>query len=340
MKAAIIEKPFVLSVKDIPEPAMGEYDMRCEMLYGATCSGTDMHLINNTFPWPVNYPTVLGHESIGQVVETGAKVRNFKVGDVITRVGTLPVAEYDVNWGGFAEYGIARDHIAAKEEGLPESEWYSYRVNQILPPEFDPADATMIITWRETYSYLTRMGFAPGNSLLVIGSGGNGLSFANHAVNLGAAHVAMIGSISRADVAKNVGVSDFIDYHQDEQFAELNAKYPQGFDFILDVVGKKGQLDAALKFLRPGGAVSLYGMDDYGDCQLNPTHARGSFKYASYGYDEAEVHTQVLEFMRAGKLDGGNWLNLATPYSLDDINDAFEAVKKRTVVKALVKLTK
>lgn len=338
MKAAIIEKPFVLTVKDIPEAPMGEYDMRCKMLYGATCSGTDMHLINNTFPWPVNYPTVLGHESIGQVVDVGTRVRNFKVGDVITRVGTLPVGEYDVNWGGFAEYGIARDHIAMKDDGLPTAEWYGNRVNQLLPHEFDPAAATMIITWRETYSYLTRMGFAPGNSLLVIGSGGNGLSFANHAANLGASKVAMIGSIARSEVAKNVGVNNFVDYHQPTQLEELNAEYPQGFDYILDVVGKKGQLDSALKFLRPGGSVSLYGMDDFGDCLLNPTHARGSFSYASYGYDEAEVHQQVLEYMQAGKLDAGNWLNLATPYALDDINEAFAAVKNRSLVKALVKL--
>ena len=87
MKAAIIEKPGVLTVKEIPMPQVGEYDALCDLLYGATCTGTNQHLIAGRFPWPVRYPTILGHESVGRVVEVSAKVRYFKVGDLITRVG-------------------------------------------------------------------------------------------------------------------------------------------------------------------------------------------------------------------------------------------------------------
>ena len=65
MKAAIIERPGVLTVKEIPMPEVGEYDALCDLLYGATCTGTDQHLIVGRFPWPVQYPTILGHESVG-----------------------------------------------------------------------------------------------------------------------------------------------------------------------------------------------------------------------------------------------------------------------------------
>ncbi|MBN1874169.1 MAG: hypothetical protein JXA33_08050 [Anaerolineae bacterium] len=64
MKAAIIERPGVLTVKEIPMPEVGEYDALCDLLYGATCTGTDQHLIARRFPWPVQYPTILGHESV------------------------------------------------------------------------------------------------------------------------------------------------------------------------------------------------------------------------------------------------------------------------------------
>ena len=112
MKAAMVERPGFLAVREIPEPEMGEYDALCRLLYGATCTGTDNHLIAGRFPWPVTYPTVLGHESIGRVLAVGPKVRSFRTGDLITRAGTLPPpgADFHVNWGGFAEYGIARDH--------------------------------------------------------------------------------------------------------------------------------------------------------------------------------------------------------------------------------------
>ena len=95
MKAAVIEKPGVLVVKEIPVPEVGDYDALCQLLYGATCTGTDQHLIAGRFPWPVSYPTVLGHESVGRVVQVGAKARNFKVGDLISRVGTPPAPDED-----------------------------------------------------------------------------------------------------------------------------------------------------------------------------------------------------------------------------------------------------
>ena len=63
MKAAIVETPGVLNVRDIPDPKPGEYDALCRNLYAATCSGTDLHLIHGRFPGHVDYPTVLGHSS-------------------------------------------------------------------------------------------------------------------------------------------------------------------------------------------------------------------------------------------------------------------------------------
>ena len=40
MKAAVIEADNVLTVKEVPEPAIGEYDVLIDILYGATCTGT------------------------------------------------------------------------------------------------------------------------------------------------------------------------------------------------------------------------------------------------------------------------------------------------------------
>ena len=53
MKAAIVEKPDVLVVRDVPMPEMGDYFALCEILWGATCSGTDMHIIEGRFPFPL-----------------------------------------------------------------------------------------------------------------------------------------------------------------------------------------------------------------------------------------------------------------------------------------------
>ncbi len=214
MNAALVERPGSLVVRDIPIPRVGDYDVLCQMLYGATCTGTDGHIIAGRFPYPVQYPTVLGHESIGRVVETGAKVKYFKKGDMVTRVGVLPCPEegFDVNWGGFAEFGVARDHWSMCKDGRAVHEWNGFRVNQIIPEGINPDEATMIITWRETLSYIRRMGLRAGHRLLVIGSGGNGLAFAAHGINLGAEEVVMIGNGDREQVAHALGITDYYDY--------------------------------------------------------------------------------------------------------------------------------
>jgi L-iditol 2-dehydrogenase len=341
MKAALIESPGVLVVRDIPVPAVGEYDVLCRLLYGATCSGTDQHLIHNRVPWRVNYPTVLGHESVGRATQVGSKVRYFKVGDLITRVGVPAATDgaFSVNWGGFAEWGIARDHRAMKEDGRPETEWQRHRVNQVVPPSIDPRSATMIITWRETLSYLLRMGFSAGKTILIIGSGGNGFAFAVHALNIGAAKVAMVGSPRREKDARLAGIHAYFNYAADKLDEQVNKDQAAGYDFIIDAVGKKDELDKLLPAIKPNGSIGIYGIDDYGKCLLNPSRARGTFTYCKNGYAEVETHAQVIQSIIQGKLEARMWMDLDHPYPLVDIQKAYEACLARKCIKALIKLS-
>jgi threonine dehydrogenase-like Zn-dependent dehydrogenase len=340
MKAAMVVAPGELAVREVPPPPMGEYDALCELLYGATCTGTDLHIIHGRCFRPVACPSILGHESIGRVVETGAKVRNLRVGDLVTRVGApaSPTGEYHVNWGGFAELGIARDYRAAREGGLDPGEWDGFRVNQALPAGLDPAASTMIITWRETLSYLTRMGVGPGATVLVIGSGGNGLAFAAHAANLGAARAIVLGSAARESAARAAGATDYFAYRAEDALEQIGEAAPDGVDFLVDAVGKSGIADSALPLLRDGGTLGIYGVDDCGKCAVTPTRARGTFRFYNGGYDEEETHEQVVRDVADGRLDAGLWLDLSHPFPLKDIGAAFEAVAARRAIKALVRL--
>jgi threonine dehydrogenase-like Zn-dependent dehydrogenase len=275
-------------------------------------------------------------------VEVGRRVRHFKVGDLVTRVGApaAPGGEYAVYWGGFAEYGIARDHRAMKDDGLPREQWSAFRVNQVLPADLDPAAATMVITWRETLSYLTRMGVARGSRVLILGSGGNGLAFAAHAANAGAALVVMVGNRNREEVARKLGVSDYFDYNSPEwpRACGAGAQCQGGYDFVIDAVGKKGMMTLALPTLKAGGTIGIYGIDDYDACALNPRKSRGTFTCYNGGYDEEETHDRVVALVQSGRLRAEMWLDLAYPFPLERIRDAFDAVRRRAVVKALVKL--
>lgn len=240
MKALVVEKPGTLSVRDVAEPPMGEYEARCEMLYGATCTATDLAVIDGRVGWEkLEYPLILGHESVGRVVEVGSKVRNYRVGDLVARVYTRETDGLKLAWGGMAEFGLALDWKAMWADGVPREKWDYFRVNQVIPEGIiSPMDATMIITWRENLSWVNRMGVKPGERVIVVGSGGNGMSIAACAAVKGAS-VTVVGNASRREATLSTGIEEFLDYKDKEALTSFIEKNRRGIDCIIDATGKK-----------------------------------------------------------------------------------------------------
>lgn len=338
--AAVVSGPGKLEVRDLPLPRPGDYQALCELLYGATCTGTDSHIIDGVFPFSGKLPTILGHESVGRVVEVGPKVRAFRVGDLVTRVGApaCPAEGISVTWGGFAEYGLAGDHWSMVRDGLPRSSWAPCRVNRPLHPAVRPEDAPLFTTWRETLSYARRMGVGPGSRVLVIGSGGNGLAFAAHARTLGAERVCVIGAARAEQAARRAGATDWYDYRLPDLAERLKAEVGRSLDVVIDAVGRRSSTEPALGLLRDGGAVGVYGVDDWGQISLPVSRAAGSFRFYSGGYDESETHQEVTDLYLQGRLDASVWFGDGEPFALAGIEKAFQAVRARVAPKALVKL--
>lgn len=341
MKAAVVAAPGRLEIRDLPAPEPAEYQVLCEHLFGAVCAGTDRHLIRGELPLPgIEYPFVLGHETIGRVVAVGPKVRHFAVGDLITRTGYPAGDGLQAFWGGFTEQGLATDAAAMRDDGLPEETWQPHLINRTLPPGTDPAAATMMITWRETHSYLTRLGVGPGTRIAIIGSGGNAFSFLALALALGAGPAVMVGNPHWADLAARAGAAEFIDY-RGEVTAGLAAASAGGYDLVLDAVGRTGALEQAVDQLAPGGKVAMYGIDDLGERMgyLQTLAARGIETHGPGEYSEAEAHDAVVALLQAGRLDASLWFDPARPTPLARFTDAIDAIDARQSLKALIRLS-
>ena len=326
MNAAVVTEPGKIEVRELPEPAVGPYEARCRMLFGTVCPGTDTHLLHDDPPfcdW-VTYPLILGHESTGEVTDVGEKVRHLKPGDRVTRVGATATGGVSSGWGGFATVGVALDHRAMKEDGVDPAEWQEHTRQVVLPGDVAPEAACLFVTWRETLSYLTRLGVA-GRSVLVVGSGVNGLSLATHAQHLGATSVAMIGNPARADLAAKLGADTFHDYRAAPPTAPA--------DVVLDVIGTQATADLAASLVAPGGTIGRYGLDAAG-----VTIPAGDHAEYTDGYDEAEAHDDVLRLHRAGTLDAADWIDVGSPYPLTRIADALADVAARKVLKPLIDL--
>lgn len=338
MRAAVVTGPGKLEVQTLPEPKPSGYQALCKILFGSVCSGTDRHLIAGHPPfchW-VQTPFILGHESVGEVMETGAKVRHLSPGDLVTRVGAPAIGGCTPGWGGFAEFGIATDWLAMKEDGV--EGWESHTTQQVLPPGFAPDASTMFITWRETLSYLRRLGAGPGKSILILGSGGVGLAFAAHAANLGLDDRVLVGSMARADHAGKIDVTGFYDYKQPDLPRLLAHDRPDHFDIVIDSVGTLSNFQLGLESLKPGGTLAIYGMDEAIPAPLQEQAVANGIQFYQGGYDEAEAHDEVVAMVRAGKLDARIWLDLNNHYPLEAIGEAVASIKELGRIKPLVRI--
>jgi len=339
MKAAVVSGPGKLEIRSLPDPRPSDYQALCKILFGSVCSGTDRHLIEGHPPfchW-VGTPFILGHESVGQVIELGPKVRNLSTGDLVTRVGAPAIGGCTPGWGGFAELGVANDWLAMKEDGI--EGWESHRTQQVLPPGFAPDASTMFITWRETLSYIRRLGAGPGKSILIFGSGGVGISFAAHAANLGVRDRVLVGSMARSGQAKAVRATGYFDYREPEIGPLITRHVPQRFDIVIDSVGSLCNFRLGLELLKPGGTIAVYGMDEALPADIQDEAVTRGFQIYRGGYDEAETHAEVVEMVRTGKLDARIWLDLENPYALEAIGEAVASIKDLGRIKPLVRIS-
>lgn len=82
MKAAVVERPGILVVKDVPEPEVGENDILVKVRTASICNATDNHILDGTFEgYHDFYPQILGHEVHGEVVACGSEVEGVEVGE-------------------------------------------------------------------------------------------------------------------------------------------------------------------------------------------------------------------------------------------------------------------
>ena len=89
MKAAVLRAPKVLEVGDIatPEARPGELILA---IRASTVCGTDLRILTGKKTKGVRFPSIIGHEFAGVVVQTGDGVKGFATGDRVCMDPVIP----------------------------------------------------------------------------------------------------------------------------------------------------------------------------------------------------------------------------------------------------------
>ena len=143
MKAITVEpkKPGTARYEDIPEPDEREGSVLVEAMAVGVC-GTDVEIVEGKYGWapPGKTRLVLGHESLGRVIDPGPS-SSFKKGDLVVGIVRRPdpvpcpncaVGEWDMcSNGQYTERGIKEIHGFMSERWRIEPE-YAIKVDPSL----------------------------------------------------------------------------------------------------------------------------------------------------------------------------------------------------------------
>jgi threonine dehydrogenase-like Zn-dependent dehydrogenase len=333
MKAIIVQHGR-LRIDDVPCPEPGPYQCLVKTLYAATCNETDRRFIERS----AEKPLVLGHESVGHVVEVGGRVRNFNEGDFCLRPTAVypgqTLGDVGCGLGGFSEFGLVTDVAAAEEDGteLPPAVAAYSRYQQIVPNTIDPKDATMMVTLKETLSWSQRAGVGKDRGVLIFGDGPVGQSFVKMAALLGANPIVLVGHWpQRLERAKKLGAHKTLN-RKEKPVAE---SCPDRMaDVVIDAVGKYELIQEAFPLMREHAMYTVYGMTADRHVSFEMGTGPRQWRLVFMKMDEAETHQQIVDWIVSGKLDPSLFYDRVMPAAR--AAEAFELLAARKANKIVL----
>ncbi|MDX2081921.1 MAG: zinc-binding dehydrogenase [Terrimicrobiaceae bacterium] len=345
MKALAVIEPGRLETVEMPRPEMGEFEALVRIEACGICSTTDRELIHGRQPFHSKYPCILGHESVGTVVETGRRVTSFHVGDRVARpVAVWPGQERDgfaSAWGGFAEYGIVRDASAAAAAGLESwLEDYTAQRQMVINPALSLTEAVLSISLAETASWANHLPSIGGKNVVIAGTGIAGLSITLWCKMARAEKIVVHGRRDeRLRLARVLGADETINSRHCANLEEVTKELlGGGADLFVEAVGDPEMVSRGLACLRPGGIVAIYGVPE------------GNRHTVSWSHASSPVHVLLPpaeEHLARGWVEFAiqrRWIPcdqlMTHQFRLDEIQAAFDLVAAGRAIKAMVTFDK
>lgn len=252
-----------LEMQQVPIPAIKGNEVLIKVHKRAIC-GTDLH-IYKWDEWSQNRlkpPVTTGHEFYGAIIETGADVRHYKVGDLVTaemhivcnqcfqcRTGNAHLCENVVILGVDGD-GCFADYIAVPESNL----W-------CVPKEIDPEFAAIYDPFGNAV-HTVMAGPTVGKSFLILGGGPIGIA-AIPVCKAAGASLVLVSEVMpfRQELARKMGADRVIDPAKENPSEVAKAMTSgQGVDVVLEMSGHPAAIAQGFRSIRKNGRYSLLGI--------------------------------------------------------------------------------
>jgi len=268
MKALVYHGPGLRSWEEKPDPTIHEPTDAVVRIDSATICGTDLHILKGDVP-EVQPGTVLGHEAVGTVVETGAAVTTLELGDRVlvscitscSRCAFCKQGHYGLCTGGGGWiFGHLIDGLQAEYARVPFADTSGYKVPDELTDEQVLFLADILPTAYEVG--VLNGGVGPGDTIAIVGAGPIGLATVLTAKLYTPGKIVAIDvADSRLEKARELGADVTINNGKEdavERMMELTGGL--GADVAVEAVGVPETFELCTELVRPGGRIANVGV--------------------------------------------------------------------------------
>ena len=342
MKAGLLRAPNVLELADVPDPKLEPGDMVLKVRAATVC-GTDIRIFRGRKTAGVRYPSVIGHEFAGEVVEAPAGAP-FRVGQRVCVDPAIPCGAcayckrdlenicenltaigYEID-GAFAEFirVPARALAAGNVHAIPDN--LAFEEAALAEP------FACVINGQE------KVGVHSGDTVVVLGAGPIGLLHVKLARLSGARKVIVSEpSTSRRAAALEAGADLTVDPTTEDLKAIVrDNSFGFGADVAIVAIGVPALANQALNLVRRRGRVSLFAGFSVGDSaplDINLIHYSELIITGAFGLGRLHFE-RALDLLAQKRVDVAPFVTHR--FELPEISTALATAEQGSAIKVAI----
>jgi L-iditol 2-dehydrogenase len=330
VKAAVLTAHYQVEMQDVSEPEPRENEVKIKVVCAGIC-GSEVHAYKGTHPFR-HPPSILGHETAGDVVAVGSAVTRFKVGDRVTVEPQIVCGTCDYcraghsnlclnkivlgtqTWiGAYAEYFVAPEQVVYK-----------------IPANVSYDEAVMIEPLAVGVHAVREANLQLGSSALILGAGTIGLCTLAAARAAGVMTTVVTDAVDfNLGVARDLGATATVNVRQGDVKSVVDkVSGGKGLDTAFVTVGFSPVVNQGLAGVHKRGQVVVialfagaFSVDDPFLVVGGERVLRGSQMYTGF-----DVQT-ALDLIGSGQVDAKMFLTQRLPMS--EAQHGFEIVDKK-----------
>jgi alcohol dehydrogenase len=343
MKAAIFVEPGRIVLGEKPIPEVGPLDALMRITTTTIC-GTDVHILKGEYP--VAKGLTIGHEPVGVIERLGSAVQGFSEGQRVIAGAITPSGYSNACLCGCASqdgagtrhgwkamggwrFGNTIDGCQAEYVLVPDA-----MTNLAEIPDHLTDDQVLMCPdiMSTGFSGAEKGRIRIGDTVAIFAQGPIGLCATAGAKLMGATTIIGVDRLpERLAMSRRMGADHVVDFSAtDPVQAIMELTDGRGVDVAIEALGTQSTFEAALRVLRPGGALSSLGVYS-GDLKL-PLDAFAA------GLGDHTITTtlcpggkermrRLMSVVGSGRVDLGGLVT--HHFKLDDIEAAYELFSRQ-----------